>query len=320
MKHSPLLSVIIPTRNRASHLPDLLDSLDSQSLSPHLFEIIFVDNASTDNTLDYLKSWEHRLSHLRIIKENEVGSNYARNAGVFFAKAPLVAFMDDDCLPHSQWAERILQCFESVDSRTTCVTGRVLLDLPENSPRWYENYLENYLSLIDYGNTPTQITPQQSCSANLIISKKLIEGISGFDTRINRKSNNLQSNDETLTLLKLSQKKILFRYEPSIKVFHQIPKQRLTQRYFRKRAFSQGRSDVLMELFLRGSLSAWREVIWPSLYFLFKQPHFLILAFRPCRGPRKFERALQGQLFLGRSIGLFSLLSHNARALLKKRK
>lgn len=312
------LSVIIPTRNRNPSLSGLLSCLSTQSLSSDLFEIVVVDNASTDETRESLHQWKSELSNLRVVFEGRIGSNYARNAGVLAAKGALLAFIDDDCLPHPQWAERIIQSFKTLDLSRTCLVGKVLLDLPHKTPRWYGSFLENYLSQIDWGENPLTIEARKACSANLVIPREIFNYISGFDTRLNRTTSNLQSNDETLTLIQLSQREVQFHYEPSIKVFHQISSHRLNQSFLRKRAFWQGKSDVAMEIYLNGKKSAWEKVIWPSLYFLLKNPYFFLAAYRPCRGPKKFEKALRGQLFLGRSVGAISFLIRSTRGISKK--
>lgn len=303
MNYNNLVSVIICTRNRSEVLEEVLKALRDQSLSPKYWELVVVDNGSIDNTPTVLERHESNFPRKKFLTENRLGSNFARNKGWSHATGSLMAFLDDDAIPHPQWIERILQRYENLNTNQACLGGKVLLQLLVKSPRWYGPFLENYLSFTHLGNNPTYVQGKSLCSANLVIPKSILEMFTGFDERINRTTETLMSNDETLTVLKMELKGIQFFYDPAIKVYHQIGSERLTQGYFRKRAHRQGRSDAQMEFILEGRKSLWTKIIWPSLYHLYQNPSLLWMAFRPCRGPRKFNRALQGQLFLGRILG-----------------
>lgn len=88
---SSLVSVIIPTRNRAHYLPQALDSVYAQQY-PH-FEILLVDDGSTDNTADIAKGYDTRLRYFR---QSRKGVSAARNLALSEAKGRYVAFLDDD--------------------------------------------------------------------------------------------------------------------------------------------------------------------------------------------------------------------------------
>jgi len=303
MNHQPLLSVVIPTRNRRKQLEKLLRVLDQQSASPALWEMIVVNNLSNDDTQVFLEDLSTTIPNLKALIEATPGSNYARNLGVKNAKSALIAFIDDDALPHPQWIERILSRYQHLNLDTDCLGGKVVLDFTAPLPRWYGPFLENYLSRIDLGGSFCRASARNLSSTNLIIPKKLLEEVGLFDLNMNRRTENLRSNDETLTLIKLERKGACFFFDPAVKVFHEIGPNRLTQSYFRRRAWWQGISDAEMETALSGKPQIWKEVIWPNLYSLLKQPSLLWLAFRPCWGPNKFSLAVQAQLFLGRVFG-----------------
>lgn len=94
-----LVSIVIPTHNRADLLPRCLDSLIKQTYSN--IEILVVDDFSTDNTNEVLEKYKKKDSRIISFKNESKGSNGARNTGVFAANGEYIALMDDDdtCFP-----------------------------------------------------------------------------------------------------------------------------------------------------------------------------------------------------------------------------
>lgn len=95
----PAISVIIPCHNGAKTIGVQLEALSTQIGAP-AFEVIVVDNASTDNLGDVLGDWYERLPELRTIKASSYqGASYARNVGIGAARAEKLLFCDaDDCV------------------------------------------------------------------------------------------------------------------------------------------------------------------------------------------------------------------------------
>src|SRR5687768_7427373 len=102
----PKLSVILPTFNRANALKRALAALRRQSVMPGEYEVVVVDNNSTDGTAGVVALFEDR--RIRLIDEPRQGLSYARNAGLAAARAPIVAFTDDDVEVAPDWVETIL--------------------------------------------------------------------------------------------------------------------------------------------------------------------------------------------------------------------
>ena len=105
MGDPPEITVVVPTFNRPRRCTELLDALDRQSLAPARFEVIVVDDCSTDDTVATVgaqaRDRPYRLQVLRTSSNGGPGA--ARNVGWRAAAAPLVAFTDDDCLPEPGW-------------------------------------------------------------------------------------------------------------------------------------------------------------------------------------------------------------------------
>lgn len=108
-------AVVVSTFNRAHYLPDLVKCLDAQTLPRADFEVVIVDNGSTDDTP------ELGLTTLRL--ETNRGPGGGRNAGVALTTAPILVLTDDDALPTPQWLANLLTAFD--DSEVVVAQGRV---------------------------------------------------------------------------------------------------------------------------------------------------------------------------------------------------
>jgi glycosyltransferase involved in cell wall biosynthesis len=98
-----LISVIVPTYNRADSLTGAIQALLAQTYPS--FEIIVVDDGSTDRTVNVAR----RHNRVQYLRQNHCGPAAARNAGGHEAQGEIIAFTDDDCMPPADWLSRIAQ-------------------------------------------------------------------------------------------------------------------------------------------------------------------------------------------------------------------
>jgi GT2 family glycosyltransferase len=119
---SPSVSVIIPTYNRKEELTGLLSSLEKQTLPAADFEIIVVDDGSTDDTLFYLKTLvAGGKENLLFCYQKNQGPGAARNRGMAMARSAIFAFTDTDCRPLPEWLEELIKPF--ADKQVGAVGG-----------------------------------------------------------------------------------------------------------------------------------------------------------------------------------------------------
>lgn len=132
------ISVIIPTRNNGSRVAATLRYLFHQTILPDRYEIIVVDNGSTDNTEEILSELEAEAANFRWIKELKIGRAHARNRGILEALGELLLFLDDDI----EIAENHLACHLACHEQSKApiaVIGRVI-DVSPIKPAWVQDY------------------------------------------------------------------------------------------------------------------------------------------------------------------------------------
>jgi glycosyltransferase involved in cell wall biosynthesis len=165
------ISLIICTRNRASLLTGCLEALARTQFDPHAWELIVVNNGSTDQTDDLLRSFACAMPfRATVVHERRPGLSYARNT----SRSPLVAVTDDDCYVAGDFVTRVVEAFRN--PRYGYVGGRVLLHDPSDAPETIKDAEE-----------PEEVAPHSIVrpgflhGANLSFRREVWDAVGGFD-------------------------------------------------------------------------------------------------------------------------------------------
>lgn len=240
------MSVVIGTLNRSDMLEQSLNSLLRQTTEPGTFEIIVVDNGSTDRTLELVTAMMARAPHMRLVHEPKRGLSNARNRGIAEAQAPLVAFFDDDGVAEPDWAEKILRVFHD-EPDTGAVGGRIHVRWPGARPSWMPASLEGYYGHFDCGDRRREISlPTYPFGPNMVIRRDRLRQIGGFRSELGPTGKNLMACGETDLFYRLHQTPLKVVYEPAAVVYHVVPADRATKKWSLIRSFRHGICSATM--------------------------------------------------------------------------
>jgi glycosyltransferase involved in cell wall biosynthesis len=237
------ISVIVPTRNRADRLDACLAALARQTVSPDDFEILVVDNGSTDATAARIARWAERRPGLRRVEAPETGVSRARNAGIAAAQGELLAFVDDDAVAEPRWLVTLLHAYDRWP-RVGAACGRARLRLERRPPAWYGSFSESWYSAMDFGPAPRLLLDPAEVpwSLNFSVRAGLARELGGFPEQLGRVDGNLYSGEEFPFVSAIRGAGAHIAYEPDAIVWHAVPAERLRLRWLVRRAWSEGRT------------------------------------------------------------------------------
>jgi glycosyltransferase involved in cell wall biosynthesis len=235
------ISAIICTFNRASYLRKAIQSLIEQTLDPSCYEILIIDNRSTDDTKRVVTEEFSHVSNLRYIYEPIQGLSQARNTGWQNARGEYVAYLDDDAIAYPQWLEKILEVFATVNPKPGAVGGKIEPIWEAPRPSWLSEGLAQGLTILDWSETPIFLESDRwLAGANVAYPKHLLQEMKGFDVNLGRKGSNLLSCEESLLHDRLKNNGYQLYYHPAVAVRHHIHSSRLVKDWHIKRNYWNG--------------------------------------------------------------------------------
>jgi glycosyltransferase involved in cell wall biosynthesis len=162
----PEVSVVVPARDAEHALPALLESLEGQTLPRERFEVVVVENGSTDRTADVAASYG-----ARVIQRPVGNRSLARNAGVAAAESDLIAFTDADCVATPAWLEALLDC----RGEAPILAGRVTIRTSANP-----NSIERFERIWRFAQD-VFVEQGWAATANLCVTREAFESVGGLD-------------------------------------------------------------------------------------------------------------------------------------------
>jgi len=233
------LSVIICTYNRDKHIKRALESLIRQDFDKNAYEIIVVDNNSTDHTSDIIHTFKanHADYNITLSKETRQGLSYARNKGLALAKGTYISYIDDDGIAREDYIKQIKRYTEQFPD-DVAFGGKVLPKYEkEQEPDWMSSYIERIISIVDLGNQVKVLKKTYPVGCNMIFKKLVFDEIGGFNTALKLRS------DDKYIFLKIREAGHRVLYLPEVVVWHFIDHFRNSLDYVKKVSRLNGEAE-----------------------------------------------------------------------------
>ena len=268
----PDFTVAIPTYNGEHRLPEVLEKLRSQINTENFsWEILVIDNNSTDRTKEVVEQYQQNWSRvypLKYIFEPQQGLAFARQRAIEEASGKFIGFLDDDNLPAPEWVAEAFN-FGQINDRVGAYGSRSYGEFEVTPP---ENFtrIAPLLAITDRGSEPLLYEPQKKVlppGAGLVIRreawlenvpKQLILGPKG-DNQVSQRGEDLES------LLYIQQAGWELWYNPKMYIYHRIPRERLEKDYLIKICRETGLSRYHTRML---SVRTWQRPIALLVYML----------------------------------------------------
>lgn len=281
------IDVIIATHNRASLLERAVRSiLENKRELPFDYTITIVDNNSSDETPQVVaRLAQESGGHVRYLHEPRQGKSFAVNAGISATKGDVIAFADDDQRMGKEWLGAICQ---AIADGYDYVTGPVYGEWKVEPPEWYDNRLHGVLSIFEGGDerVPHEADESQHgfSGGNGAVRRSVIERIGGYHIELGKHAGKFVMCEDGELFIRFKRSGFRGIYEPRMKVFHLVLRERVTKKYFRRWHRGYGRSMALVDTLHPKPVSSW-----------FGVPRFLVRRTIEAL-PRMLTARLQGDL------------------------
>ena len=241
------ITVILCTYNRCQSLAKALESIAGQVIGDITWEILVVDNNSTDSTRAVVEQF--RTAHperCRYILEPRPGKAHALNTGIENAQGDVIAFTDDDVVADRMWLQNLVRPLRVRE--WAGIGGRIL---PEGSfvpPRWvpiHDRYALAPLSIFEPRREAGPLS-EAPFGANMAFHRSVFAKHGGFRIDLGPKadSSDPQKSEDSELGHRLLNAGERLGYEPSALVYHCVPRSRVRKEYFLSWWYDKARSDV----------------------------------------------------------------------------
>ena len=271
-------SIIIPTYNRSDVIIRSLETWTTQTLCSDDFEVIVVDNNSTDNSATQINDFIKNRSNFQYLKELKPGSTNARHAGAKLAQSELLIFADDDGLFNGSCIEEIVNVYQQ-NIEVVAVAGKIDIAWDKTPPEWIAHY-EFMLGKLNYGNEVLVGTDLYLNGGLFSIKKSVFEELGGFNPDL--VGDYLVGDGDTGLVIKLHHQKRLIGWTPYARMQHlQFVDRQGAVKDMGRRFYNVGISSsygVFRNNKFRLNVTVFKYIFNSILHLLKKQVEFLIFA------------------------------------------
>lgn len=252
-----MLSLIVCTYNRDKYLYGALQCIAENGFPKEAYEIILVNNMSTDNTEAECKRFENDYPNVdfRYFIETNQGLSFARNRGIKESRGEILVFLDDDSYIQEGYLNNLQKQLETYTD-ADAFGGKIdpVFETGE-APKWLSKWNYTWVSAIDKGN---KVCPFKGkafpIGANMGIRKSVFSKTDLFNTQLGRSKKNLMGGEEKDLFERIRNHGGNIYYFPDVVVHHVIPPTRTTKEYIMRMGEGVGKSERIRTL----SASKWK--------------------------------------------------------------
>jgi len=232
----PQVTIVICTFNRAELLPETLPSLSNQTIDKTLFNILFINNNSTDNTHAIIKKFCSEQKNAQIITETKQGLSHARNRGFVESKTKWIAYIDDDAKISENYIEKLLATIKYYNF--DCIGGIYLPWYKYGKPTWYlDRYASNGELLPETG----PLENEYASGGVLTVKKSVLEHLGGFPSTLGMHGGKIAYGEEIHLQDSMRKAGYKIGFNPELIIYHLVSRSKMSPWWFVKRGFAEGR-------------------------------------------------------------------------------
>ncbi|MEQ8562636.1 MAG: glycosyltransferase family 2 protein [Cytophagales bacterium] len=238
-RNSTKLTLAVCTYNRAEILSETILALFKQDCSLSEYEILIINNNSSDNTQNLLDKYES-YANFRSVVEYEVGLSKARNRALIESWTDWVAFIDDDGKIHKNFVRRCLWVIENFDF--ACFGGVYLPWYKYGKPKWFRDELgSNGFILKEVG----ELKNHNASGGIMAIHANTALSLGGFDPTLGMKGNQVLYGEESAIQVKMKKKGFRVGFDPELLMDHLVPRYKMSPWWFVKSEYLKAKKSWL---------------------------------------------------------------------------
>ena len=236
-----MISFIICSHNRAELLRYCLASFEDQTHRQAGYEIVVVDNASTDSTAKEVERFADRLP-ITYCLEEQIGLSYARNRGYEEARFDWVLYVDDDAKVYPDFIERSLWLIDKYNF--DCIGGRFFPWYLSPKPVWLSSEFGLFPLLRD---SVGEISVQQHVAGGvLLLRKAALEKVDGFPVNLGMSGDTIGYGEENWVQDEMRKNGFTIAFDPELRIDHLVASYKFTLRWQLRRMYAKGQTERRM--------------------------------------------------------------------------
>ncbi len=243
---APLVTVALCTHNHLDRLKLTLAALQAIAGPPRGWELLVVDNASSDGTAEFLAKamWQPPGIAARVVREAKLGLSNARNCAIEQASGEYLLFIDDDETPHAQWL--VNHAAAMAQHWPDALGGPIDVQFVDGArPAWLQDELLGFIGKIDHGGEGRWLTAPETpiFGGNFAFRRAVFQRLGNFDAGLGRLGKANFGGEDIEIYERLLQAGCRVRWVPDALIYHRVEGPKLRRGYFLDLHFRQGRIE-----------------------------------------------------------------------------